>query len=117
MNAFKHGLASYSEAARGRRHYRARGECQAANSGWIDALGRIRTQRLEHEEPRMTGRVVRQLSENPIAEFLVEWSCLEAVRIQPDVPASSLHRRRLCRLYQSASPTLPAQLCRDSHRS
>src|SRR5262245_47035652 len=41
----------------------------AATPGSSDVLGGIRTQRLEHKEPCMTGRVVRQLSEDPIAEF------------------------------------------------
>src|SRR4029434_9832008 len=79
-------------------------------------LNRVITQGLEHKEARMTGRVVIELSEDPIAEFLVEWPCLEAVGIQPYVPASALHRHCLCRLYQSASPTLPASLCRNRHR-
>jgi len=48
-------------------------------------LNCIITQRLEHKEARMTGRVVRKLSEDLIAEFLVEWPCLEAVGIQPNV--------------------------------
>jgi hypothetical protein len=71
-------------------------------------LNRVITQGLEHKEARMARRVVTKLSEDPIAEFLVKWPCLEAVGIQPDVPASALHRYRLCRLYQSVASTLPA---------
>jgi hypothetical protein len=51
--------------------------------------------------------MIRQLPEDLIAKFLVEWPCLEAVSIEPDVAASTLRGRRLCRRYQSASSTLP----------